>query len=99
MAVNVNPPPQLRIPDVVLKNPEWREYERQRDVILFQLWQRTGGDNDGLSELIAELADQKNLLANLESLGNIRGRVSSNKKDININSEDIQKLKQLMAAD
>ena len=50
MAVNVNPPPQLRIPEVILQNPQWREYERQRDVILFQLWQRTGGDNDLISE-------------------------------------------------
>lgn len=46
MAVNVNPPPQLRIPSQFLQNQETREYMRQIEVILFQLWQRTGGDDD-----------------------------------------------------
>lgn len=99
MSVNVNPPPRLRIPKQFLTDPLTAEYFRQMEVILFQLYNRTGGVNDNLAEVIAEQSDQKNLLANLESLGNIRGRVSSNKKDININSEDIQKLRQLMAAD
>ncbi len=51
MANQVNPPPQLRIPSVVLKDPEWLEYEKQRDVILFQLWRKLGGNNDPISEI------------------------------------------------
>lgn len=47
----VNPPPQLRIPQSFLKDREVYEYERQIGIILFQLWQRTGGDNDIISDL------------------------------------------------
>jgi|TARA_R110000744_G_scaffold121908_3_gene226762 hypothetical protein len=43
---NVNPPPALRMPRIILEDREWRDYERNRDVILFQLWQRTGGNID-----------------------------------------------------
>ena len=50
MAVNVNPPPQLKLPAVILKDREWRDYERQRDTILFQLWQRTGGTTDDVED-------------------------------------------------
>ena len=31
-------------------NPEWLAYERQRDIILFQLWQRSGGNTDLVSD-------------------------------------------------
>jgi len=51
MANQVNPPPTLRIPRVVLNDPEWLEYEKQRDVILFQLWQKLGGNNDPISDI------------------------------------------------
>lgn len=50
MAVKVNPPPQLKIPKVILADREWLEYERQRDLIFFQLWQRTGGNNDDVDD-------------------------------------------------
>ena len=43
---NVNPPPALKMPRIILEDREWRDYERNRDVILFQLWQRTGGNID-----------------------------------------------------
>ena len=54
MAFLVNPPPQLRIPRVVLKDPEWLEYEKQRDVILFQLWQKLGGNEDPISDITSQ---------------------------------------------
>ncbi len=46
MANKVNPPPQLQIPKAILADREWLAYERQRDTILFQLWQRMGGNTD-----------------------------------------------------
>ncbi len=51
MANQVNPPPQLKIPANILKDPQWLAYERQRDVILFQLWRKLGGNSDPVSEI------------------------------------------------
>ena len=55
MATRVNPPPQLKIPRAFLADPEIREYERQRDIILFQLYTRTGGEEDSITNI--ELAE------------------------------------------
>ena len=55
MATSVNPPPQLKMPKAFLADPEVREYERQRDIILFQLYTRTGGAEDSVTNIdIAE---------------------------------------------
>lgn len=51
MANNVNPPPRLRIPKAFQGDPEVREYLRQVDTILFQLWRKTGGTSDPISDL------------------------------------------------
>lgn len=48
MAVNVNPPPQLRVPQAFTKDREVFDYFQQLQTIIFQLRQRTGGDNDGV---------------------------------------------------
>lgn len=50
MAISVNPPPQLQPPKVMRSDPEWLAYERQRDIILFQLWKRSGGNTDLVSD-------------------------------------------------
>lgn len=50
MGVNVNPPPQLVIPSEFLKNGETREYLRQLNTIIFQLYRRTGGVNDAIED-------------------------------------------------
>jgi len=42
----VNPPPQLRIPDKFYNDPDVRAYFEQQNIILFQLWNRTGGNED-----------------------------------------------------
>jgi hypothetical protein len=42
----VNPPPILKIPPNLSKDRQSRDYFRQVETILFQLWQRTGGDID-----------------------------------------------------
>jgi len=51
MAVNVNPPPLLRIPSVFLSDGETREYLSQLNTIIFQLYNRTGGVDDSISEI------------------------------------------------
>ncbi len=42
----VNPPPILQIPPNLSKDRQSRDYFRQIETILFQLYQRTGGDVD-----------------------------------------------------
>ena len=50
MAVQVNPPPQLKIPRKFLQDNEVFPYLRNVNTILFQLWNRTGGDNDSVDD-------------------------------------------------
>ncbi len=61
MAVNINPPPQLKVPDVILKDSQWLAYERQRDIILFQLWKRTGGDVDLIDGTAISISDAETI--------------------------------------
>jgi len=68
MTNNVNPPPQLRIPDAFAQNREQFGYFRQLNQILFQLWVKTGGSQDPLTE-----ADEEQGL----SVGQVSGRVSA----------------------
>jgi len=49
MSTSVNPPPQLRIPEKFFNDPETRSFFEQQRLILFQLWQRTGGAFDSVS--------------------------------------------------
>jgi hypothetical protein len=55
MAVSINPPPQLRIPKQFFDNSEIRSYFEQKDTIIFQMWQRMGGNTDLID-------DNKNLI-------------------------------------
>jgi hypothetical protein len=49
MSVSVNPPPQLKIPQQFLDDPELRSYFERERTILWQLWQRTGGAFDSVA--------------------------------------------------
>ncbi len=46
----VNPPPQLRIPDSLATDRETFAYFRQVQQILFQLWNRSGGEDDSIAD-------------------------------------------------
>lgn len=46
---NVAPPPQLKIPEAFLKDPEVKNYFQQKDFTLYQLWLRTGGGADNVA--------------------------------------------------
>jgi len=48
MSVNINPPLQLRVPPEFLNDKQTRDYFEQTNIILFQLWQRTGGTTDSI---------------------------------------------------
>ena len=104
MATNVNPPPFLRVPTQFLGNRELRAFFEQQNTILFQLWQRTGGDTDDLSELIAlvnqliaevgvltlEVDNNRNLIdANTQSIIDNSLAIADNAGEININSGNI----------
>jgi len=51
MATNVNPPPFLKIPKAFLQDREIRAFVEQQNTIMFQLWQKLGGNNDPISNL------------------------------------------------
>ena len=51
MANPVNPPPFLKIPKVFLQDREVRAFIEQQNTIIFQLWQKLGGNNDPISDL------------------------------------------------
>lgn len=53
----VNPPPVLRIPQEILNNQNTRSYFEQINKILFQLWMRTGGGSDAISEITITSGD------------------------------------------
>lgn len=46
MSIQVNPPPALRIPQQFNSDVEVRGFFEQQRTILFQLWNRTGGNID-----------------------------------------------------
>lgn len=46
----VNPPPMLRVPKAFLADREVRAFIEQQNVIIFQLWSRTGGNTDIVNE-------------------------------------------------
>jgi len=48
--VNVNPPPILKRPRDFIADNEKNPYFRDIETILFQLWNRTGGDNDKIED-------------------------------------------------
>ena len=51
MANPVNPPPFLRIPKAFLNDREVRAFVEQQNTIIFQLYQKLGGNSDPIDEL------------------------------------------------
>lgn len=46
----VNPPPILKIPKAFLNDKEVRSFIEQQNTIIWQLWNRVGGNNDFVEE-------------------------------------------------
>jgi hypothetical protein len=61
MAVNVNPPPFLRLPPEFLKDRQTRAFIEQQNIIIFQLWNRLGGSNDIVSDLEVFISSSESL--------------------------------------
>ena len=51
MANFVNPPPFLKIPPEFLKDRITRAFFEQQNIIIFQLWQKLGGNTDPIGDL------------------------------------------------
>ena len=51
MAISVNPPPFLKLPPEFLKNRQTRAFVEQQNQVIFQLRNRSGGNNDAVSDL------------------------------------------------
>ena len=51
MANLVNPPPFLTIPPALFKDKATRVYLEQQNTIIFQLWNKLGGNDDPISDL------------------------------------------------
>ena len=51
MANFVNPPPFLKIPPEFLKDRVTRAFFEQQNTVIFQLWNKLGGNTDPISEL------------------------------------------------
>ena len=90
MAIEVNPPPLLRIPRKFLEDPEVSEFIKQQNVIIFQLWNRVGGNVDIVSEGSEGVAE--NAAAILVNTGNISTNttnISTNTTNISTNTTNI----------
>lgn len=92
MAVTVNPPPQLKIPKAFLQDREVREFIKQQNTILFQLWNRTGGNVDFVDSGAEGVAE------NAESILVNRGLIEDNSLSILDIEEDINDLQLRVAA-
>lgn len=51
MANPVNPPPFLRIPKAFLQDKEVRAFVEQQNTVLFQLYEKLGGNTDPIADL------------------------------------------------
>ena len=71
MAVNVNPPPQLKIPQAFLKDREVRAFIEQQNTIIFQLYKRTGGNDDYIED------SQQNISSSSSRISRNSGKINS----------------------
>jgi len=71
MGINVNPPPQLKTPKAYFQDGEQREYHRQLQTIIFQLYQRTGGTSDAVEN------SQKNITSSSSRTSRNSAKINS----------------------
>lgn len=96
MAVKVNPPPQIKLPKSFNKDPEVREYFRRFDRMILQLWKRTGGGED----FISESRDDSTTQSNTPQLSGIKKDIQNLEKQQTStnNAHLIQRIEELESA-
>ena len=100
MAIEVNPPPLLRIPRKFLEDPEVSEFIKQQNVIIFQLWNRVGGNvdivsegTDGVAENALNIAiNAGNISTNATNISTNAGAIIDNTDLINENTDAINEV-------
>jgi hypothetical protein len=83
MAIQVNPPPLLRIPRKFLEDKEVAAFIEQQNVIIFQLWNRTGAEVDIVSE------GSEGVTENAENIAINALAITGNTDQIAINADAI----------
>ena len=71
MAIDVNPPPQVKIPQQFLQDKATRDFFQQQQQILFQLWNRTGGSSDAIED------SQQNITSSSSRVSRNAARINS----------------------
>lgn len=84
----VNPPKQLVLPDSLQRNPDLKRAFDDRDYILFQLWERTGGGLDLVNNAISGLNEFDDLFL-LEQQRQIRENVITTNTDYTTAGNDV----------
>ena len=69
MSISVGPPPQLRLPNRYKQDKELRDFYIQLDRRLLELWRRTGGGEDLISDADNQAFDiDSQILAQVDEL-------------------------------
>jgi hypothetical protein len=97
MAIKVNPPPLLLLPRAFVSDPEVRSFIEQQNTIIFQLWNRTGGDYDevdGSKNGVAEnkesiLVNSNQITVSINDISLNASAIATNTINITINSNNI----------
>lgn len=100
MAVQVNPPPTLRIPKAFLNDPEIKAFIKQQNAIIFQLYRRSGGTTDVLFNITVEIVENSeaievnaaNIATNAGNISTNEGNITTNTENITTNADDIDAL-------
>ena len=103
----VNPPPFLKIPPELLKDRVTKAYFEQQNTIIFQLWEKLGGNTDPLDDLTgyveqiainsATAVSPAQLFSHQVQIDDANDRIDTN--EINIESNEIALSTVLRTAD
>lgn len=79
MTVQVNPPPRPKLPRSFIEDREIRAWSEQLQQIVFQLYNRTGGNVDNLGQALNDIIT---IFGELTELDELRPLINKNTRDI-----------------
>ena len=96
--VKVNPPPHTPLPEQLKQDPRMRAWAQAVDRILFQLYNRSGGGADNISQLVIDLdaaeaaivVNSTNIATNTSSISTNAGNIATNTTNITANTAEIE---------